>query len=85
MLHCSKPRSNETKHFLAEGLKLDIWWCIAEVLVSLPVVLSLTGLLFLLAAALSSSVQHHLLDDLHLLIHPREVEICALSGHRGKI
>lgn len=49
------------------------------------VVPSLTRLLFLLAAALSSGVQHHLLDDFELLIQPRKVEICAFLGHCGKI
>lgn len=49
------------------------------------VVVSLTGLLSLLAAALSSCVQHHLLDDVQLLIQSGEVEVCALLRHCCKV
>jgi len=73
------------------GLKLDMQWSNVEVQVldghthTHTVVVSLTGLLSLLAAALSSCVQHHLLDDVQLLIHSGEVEVCALFRHCCKV
>ena len=39
----------------------------------------------LLAAALGAGVQRHLLHHLQLLLHPREVEVCALHRHRGEV
>lgn len=49
------------------------------------VAVSLTRLFPLLAAALRPCVQHHLLDHLQLLGKSREMKICALLRHGGKI